>query len=114
MVIGVRSKTCVSSIYVSIAQYSGRCRKYVVYIFVVRRGAPPSNCDITKALWREYHNENGGLRKHCAYDKNNLAIDVTSFWRTKAFVTSHFAVGPLTDFLVKAQLLDRDGNFICR
>ena len=39
---------------------------------------------------------------------------VTSFWRTKAVVTSHFAVGTLTDFLAKAQLLDRDVNFICR
>ena len=39
---------------------------------------------------------------------------VTSFWCTKAVVTSHFAVGTLTDFLAKARLLDRDVNFICR
>ena len=38
---------------------------------------------------------------------------VTSFWRTKAVVTSHFAAGKLTDFLAKARLLDRDVNFIC-
>ena len=35
-----------------------------------------------------------------------------SFWRTKAVVTSYFAVGTLTDFLAKAQLLDRDVNFM--
>ena len=71
IIIGVCSKTCVSSIYVvilsfeplSITQYSGRCPKYVVYIFLIRRGAPPSNCDVTKALWQEYHRENGGLQK---------------------------------------------------
>ena len=63
----------------------------------------------------EFKNE-----KHCAYAvrRKQLAIDinydfVTSFWRTKAVVTSHFAVGTLTD-LTKAQLLDRDVNFICR
>ena len=39
---------------------------------------------------------------------------VTSFWRSKAIVTSHFAVGTMTDFLAKARLLDRDVNFICR
>ena len=39
---------------------------------------------------------------------------VTSFWRTKAVVTSHFAARTLTDFLAKARLLDRDVNFICR
>ena len=39
---------------------------------------------------------------------------VTSFWRTKAVVTSHFAASTLTDFLAKARLLDRDVNFICR
>ena len=50
---------------ISITQYNGRCQKLVVYIFVVRRGAPPSNCDIRKAIWREYYSENGGLRKRC-------------------------------------------------
>ena len=39
---------------------------------------------------------------------------VTSFWRTKAVVTSHFAAITLTDFLAKARLLDRNVNFICR
>ena len=39
---------------------------------------------------------------------------VTSFWHTKAVVTSHLAVGTLTDFLAKARLLDRDVNFIFR
>ena len=39
---------------------------------------------------------------------------VTSFWRTKAVVTSHFAARTLTDFLAKARLLDRNVNFICR
>ena len=48
-----------------------------------------------------------------------VAIDVnydfvTSFWRTKAVVTSHFAARTLTDFLAKARLLDRDVNLICR
>ena len=38
---------------------------------------------------------------------------VTSFWRTEAVVTSHFAAGILTDFLAKARLLDCDVNFIC-
>ena len=51
--------------------------------------------------------------------RKQLAIDVnygfvTSFWRTKTVVTSHFAVGTLTDFLAKARLLDRDVNSICR
>ena len=32
---------------------------------------------------------------------------VTSFWRTKAVVTSHFAVGTLADFLAKARLLGK-------
>ena len=36
----------------------------------------------------------------------------TSFWRTKAVVTSHFAAITLTDFLAKARLLDRDANLI--
>ena len=39
---------------------------------------------------------------------------VTSFWRTKAVVTSHFAAIRLTDFLAKARLFDHDVNFICR
>ena len=57
--------------------------------------------------------------KHCATRKQ-LAIDVnddflTSFWRTKAVVTSHFAAArTLTDFLAKARLLDRDVKFIRR
>ena len=34
----------------------------------------------------------------------------TSFWRTKAVVTSHFAAITLTDLLAKARLLDRDVN----
>ena len=38
---------------------------------------------------------------------------VTSFWRTKAVVTSHFAAITPTDFLAKARLLDRYVNFIC-
>ena len=51
--------------------------------------------------------------------RKQLPIDVnydfvTSFWRTKAVVTSHFAAITLTDFLAKARLLDRDVNFICR
>ena len=37
---------------------------------------------------------------------------VTSFWRTKAVVTSHFAAMTLTDFLAKGRLLDRNVNFI--
>ena len=36
----------------------------------------------------------------------------TSFWHTKAVVTSHFAAITLTDFLAKARLLDRDVNCI--
>ena len=51
--------------------------------------------------------------KHCAYDENNWGF-VTSFWRTKAIVTSHFAARTLTNLPVKARLLDRDVNFICR
>ena len=39
---------------------------------------------------------------------------VTSFWLTKAVVTSHFAASTLTNLLAKARLLDRDVNFICR
>ena len=39
---------------------------------------------------------------------------VTSFWRTKAIVTSHFTVGTLTDLLAKARLLDRDVNLMCQ
>ena len=51
--------------------------------------------------------------------RKQLAIDVNydfvpSFWRTKAVVTSHFAVGTLTDFVAKARLLDIDVNFTCR
>ena len=38
----------------------------------------------------------------------------TSFWRTKAVVTSHFAAITLTDFLAKAPLLDRDVNLMCQ
>ena len=59
--------------------------------------------------------------KHCATRaiRKQLPIDVnydfvTSFWRTKAVVTSHFAIGTLTDFLTKARLLDREVNFIRR
>ena len=37
---------------------------------------------------------------------------VTSFCRTKAVVTSHFAVVTPSDFLAKARLLDCDVNFI--
>ena len=48
---------------------------------------------------------------NCAYDDNYDFV--TSFWRTKAVVTSHFAVGILTDFLAKARRLGRDVNFIC-
>ena len=57
--------------YVSLPCTSVFCRfallsiTEVIYIFVVRRGAPPSNCDVTKALWRQYHSENGELRKRC-------------------------------------------------
>ena len=56
--------------------------------------------------------------KHCVRRKQ-LAIDVnydfvTSFCRTKAVVTSHFAARAQTDFLAKARLLDHDVNFICR
>ena len=48
-----------------------------------------------------------------------MAIDVnydfvTSFWRTKAVVTSHFAAITPTDFLAKARLLDRDVNLMCQ
>ena len=75
---------------ISITHYNGRCQKSVVYIFVVRRGAPPSNCDITKALWREYYSE----RKQFVIDVNYDFV--TSFWRTKAVVTSHFAAITLT------------------
>ena len=39
---------------------------------------------------------------------------VTSFWCTKAVVTSHFAAITLTDFLAKARLLDRDVNLMCK
>ena len=51
--------------------------------------------------------------------QKQLAIDVnynffTSFWRTKAVVTSHFAAITLTDFLAKARLLDRDVNLMCQ
>ena len=51
--------------------------------------------------------------------RKQLPIDVnydfvTSFWRTKAVVTSHFAARTLIDFLAKARLLDRDANFMCR
>ena len=57
--------------------------------------------------------------KQCAYDEKKLPLDVnydfvTSFWCTKAVVTSHFAARPPTDFLAKARLLDRNVNFICR
>ena len=79
--------------------------------------APPSNCDITKALWREHYSENGGL----PYDENNwqltlslTTISLTPFWRTKAVVTSHFAAITLTDFLAKARLLDRNVNLMCQ
>ena len=37
---------------------------------------------------------------------------VTSFWRTKAVVTSHYTASTLTDFLAKARLLDRDVNLM--
>ena len=51
--------------------------------------------------------------------RKQLAIDVNYdfvklFWRAKAVVTSHFAARTLTDFLAKAQLLDRDVNLTCR
>ena len=51
--------------------------------------------------------------------RKQLAIDVnydlfTSFWRTKAVVTSHFAAITLTDLLAKARLLDRDVNLMCQ
>ena len=51
--------------------------------------------------------------------RKQLAIDVnydfvTSFWRTKAVVTSQFAARTVTDFLAIARLLDRDVNSICR
>ena len=39
---------------------------------------------------------------------------VTSFWCTKAVVTSHFAARTLTDFLAKVRLLDSDAYLICR
>ena len=57
--------------------------------------------------------------KNTARKTKTLAIDVnydfvTSFWRAKAVVTSHFAARTLTDFLAKAQLLDRDVNLTCR
>ena len=63
----------------------------------------------------EFKNE-----KNYAYDENNkLAIDVnydffTSFWRTNAVVTSHFAPITLTDFAAKTRLLDRDVNLMCQ
>ena len=49
--------------------------------------------------------------------RKQLAIDInydflTSFCRTMAVVTSHFAAITLTDFLAKARLLDRDGNLM--
>ena len=60
----------------------------MIYIFVVRRGAPPSNCDITKALWREYYSENAEAdcgsdiefknEKNCAYDENNWRLTLTT------------------------------------
>ena len=53
---------CISSSYVgfcrfgllSIIPYSVGCRKWVVDVFVVRRSAPPSNCDITipRMTWK--------------------------------------------------------------
>ena len=54
---------------------------------------------------------------NCAYDETNWRLTlkydfVTSFWRTKAVVTSHFAAITLTDFLAKTRLLDRDVNFV--
>ena len=57
--------------------------------------------------------------KNCAYDENNWRLTLTydfftSFWRTKAFVTSHFAAITLTDFLAKARLLDRNVNLMCQ
>ena len=49
--------------------------------------------------------------------RKQLAINVdyefvTSFWRIKAVVTSHFAARTLTYFLAKARLVDRDLNFM--
>ena len=51
--------------------------------------------------------------------RKQLAIDVnydffTSFWRTKAVVTSHIAAITLIDFLAKARLLDRNVNLMCQ
>ena len=48
------------------------------------------------------------VEKNCAYEENNWRL--TSFRRTKAVVTSHFAAITLTDLLAKARLLDRDVN----
>ena len=57
--------------------------------------------------------------KKIASTTKQLAIDVnydfvTSFWRTKAIVASHFAAITLTDFLAKTRLLDRDVNLMCK
>ena len=54
--------------------------------------------------------------KHCAYDENNWRLTLTtiSLRRFGAFVTSHFAVRTLTDFLAKARLLDRDVDLMCQ
>ena len=100
----------------SITQYNGRCQRKVVYISVVRRCAPPSNCDVTKARisWRIAEAMLNFEMINIAHTTKTIGDFVTSFWPTKAVVMSHFAAITLTDFLAKARLLDRDVNFICR
>ena len=71
-----------------------------------------ADCGSDVKLKNDKHRATCAGRKQLALDVNYDFV--TSFWRTKAVVTSHFTVGTLTDFLAKAWLLDRDVNFIRR